>query len=287
MVAKVITDNGLETKADIQSFDFRTLLDVHQAYPNIRTVFLFGDFPIFNDTSLAGSDDGTNLQDEHGVNTPWLAGLPWPYRVTKLDAPFRAERSGGFEGMALSQDGKRLYPLLERPLAGDDAKTLLIHEFDLKKKTYTGKQFKYSLDARGSNIGDFILYRNRHGLVIERDGSQGDLNGFKKIYQVALEGNGQYVGKTEAVDLMRLTDPHGISLPGLPGDVGLGVNFAFPFVTIESVVLIDEKTLGVLNDNNYPFSVGRHVGTQQPDDNEFILIGLDKKLQAPGAQQND
>jgi glycerophosphoryl diester phosphodiesterase len=96
----VIAANGLESRADIQSFDFRTLLGVHERFPAIRTVFLFGDFPIFDDPTVAGSDDGTNLQDEDGTNTPWLAGLMWPYRETAQSQPFRAQTSGGFEGMA-------------------------------------------------------------------------------------------------------------------------------------------------------------------------------------------
>lgn len=277
-VAGVIAAHHLQTRADIQSFDFRTLLDVHQTHPAIRTVFLFGDFPIYANPGITGSDDGTNLQDEHGANTPWLAGLPWPYRVTQLSAPFRAERSGGFEGMALSADGARLYPLLERPLAGDDAKTLLIHEFDLAQKKYTGVRFNYRLDTRGTNIGDFVLYNKNEGLVIERDGTQGDLNGFKKIFKIAFNTLGADVKKTEVVDLLNIRDPHRISAPAPAGDVGLGFNFAFPFVTIEDVVVLDEKTLGVLNDNNYPFSVGRHAGTRQPDDNEFIVIKLNKPL---------
>ena len=52
--------------------------------------------------NIPGSDDGTNLQDEDGENTPWLAGMFWPYRSTALSNPFRAQRSGGFEGMALT-----------------------------------------------------------------------------------------------------------------------------------------------------------------------------------------
>jgi hypothetical protein len=50
----------------------------------------------------------------------------------------------------------------------------------------------------------------------------------------------------------------------------------FPFVTIESVLPVDNQTLLILNDNNYPFSVGRTPG--QPDNNEFILVKLDKSL---------
>lgn len=284
-VASVIAANNMQTRADIQSFDFRTLLDVHKTYPQIRTVFLFGDFPIYADPAMAGSDDGTNLQDEHGQNTPWLAGLYWPYRVTKDSVPFRVEKSGGFEGMAMSPDGGRLYPLLERPLAGDDAKTLQIHEFDLAHQSYTGTRFKYRLDERASNIGDFILHNRKEGMVIERDNSQGDLNGFKKIFKIELEGNDQYVGKSELVDLLRIKDPHRISQPVQAGDVGTGFNFAFPFVTIEDVVVFDRNTIGVINDNNYPFSVGRHVGTHQPDDTEFIMIRLDHPLKLEQRQR--
>ena len=47
---------------DIQSFDFRTLLLVHEEAPSIRTVALIGDFPKFANPAIAGSDDGTNRQ---------------------------------------------------------------------------------------------------------------------------------------------------------------------------------------------------------------------------------
>ncbi len=114
--------------------------------------------------------------------------------------------------------------------------------------------------------------------MIERDGSQGNLNGFKAIYEIELKGNTKPVAKNLAVDLMNISDPHGISTPGMEGDVGLGEKFAFPFTTIEDVVVFDEKHIGVLNDNNYPFSVGRHVGQSLSDDNEFIIIKLGKAL---------
>jgi len=279
-VANVIKKNNLEERADVQSFDFRTLLVVQEEYPTIRTVYLFGDFPIYpNDPTNPNSDDGTNLQDENGANTPWLAGLFWPYRVTRLDHPFRAQRSGGFEGMALTHDGSKLLPLLEKPLAGGEPKTLLIHEFNLATRSYTtGKRYKYPLETRGVSIGDFIMFDATHGLVIERDDSQGDLNGFKAIFEIKLNAAGAAVTKRLAVDLLRLKDLDRISLPGRPGDIGIGPNFAFPFVTIEDVVFFSSSRIGVLNDNNFPFSVGRHVATGAPDDDEFIVIQLDQPL---------
>jgi len=114
-------------------------------------------------------------------------GRQWPQIMRNPYNPFRAARSGGFEGMALSVDGRTLLPLLEQPLAHGEAKTLLIHEFDIASRSYTGTRFTYPLDPRGTAIG-------------------------------------------------------------------------------------------VLNDNNFPFSIGRHVGTGQPDDNEFIVIQLDQPL---------
>ena len=282
-LANVIEDNAMQDRADIQSFDFRTLLYVQKYHPTIRTVYLFGDFPIITDPArLADSDDGTNMQDENGKNTPWMAGLYWPYRETVQSNPVRAKTSGGFEGMAINASGDKLYPLLEVPLDGDDSKTLLIHEFDLKSNKYTGVQYKYPLEAAGNHIGEFILNSPDHGIIIERDGTQGNLNGFKRIYEVNPGAAGAPLVKRLAVDLMKLSDPSQISLPGLVGDVGLGANFAFPFVTIESVVLLAPNLIGVLNDNNYPFSIGRHVGSGRPDDEEFIVIKLDQPLQSGG-----
>ena len=73
---------------------------------------------------------------------------------------------------------------------------------------------------------------------------------------------------------MNISDPKQISLPSLPGDIGLGNPFAFPFQTIEDVVFLDKKTVLVINDNNFPFSIGRHPGSGKPDDNEFIVLKL-------------
>ena len=41
---------------------------------------------------------------------------------------------------------------------------------------------------------------------------------------------------------------------------------------------LDANTLLVIDDNNFPFSVGRHKGSGKPDDNEFVLIKLPEAL---------
>lgn len=276
-LTRVIVRNGMQARTDVQSFDFRTLLRVQDTHPEIRTVYLFGDFPIFDGPD---SDDGTNMQPQPGqANTPWMAGLRWPYRATVTTQPFRAATSGGFEGMALSQDGRTLYPLLERPLTGASPTRLQISEFSLSTRRYTDRRWFYPLDARGTNIGDFVLFNAQNqALVIERDGSQGNVAGYKAIHRIGLGAPGTDVSKSLLVDLQNLADPNGLSLPALPGDVGLGNPFSFPFTTIEDVVVLGPNRIGVLNDNNFPFSIGRHVGSGAPDDNEFILIDMPQPL---------
>ncbi len=272
-VADVIVSNNLTERVDIQSFDFRTLLITHKQYPAIRTVCLFGDFP-----KVGNIGSGDNLQDQNGQNTPWLAGLYWPYRQTKLDNPFRIKTSGGFEGMAITTDNKKLLALLEKPIIDSDTSNLVIHEFDIKDKSFTGKKYLYPISEKATAISDFIMFSRKRGLIIERDNSQGDLNGFKAIYEIELNQNNEFIKKKHNVDLLKIKDIRKISEPGLDGDIGIGKDFAFPFVTIESIIVFNPFLIGVLNDNNYPFSIGRHVKSGLPDDNEFILIWLDQPL---------
>jgi glycerophosphoryl diester phosphodiesterase len=279
VIGGAIVKAGVTARADIQSFDFRSLLLVHRRFPMIGTVCLFGDSPVFADPTIAGSSDGTNLQPEPGETaSPWLAGLAWPYRSSAVSNPFRAQQSGGFEGMARTPDGKHLYALLEQPVTGDATKSLRIYDFDVQARRFRGLRATYPLDPRGTNIGDFQLMTPTSGLVIERDGSQGDLNGFKRIFQIELGATGAPAGKQLAVDLMAISDPFQLSLPGQPGDVGLGTAFAFPYQTIEDVVVLGRRTIAVLNDNNFPFSKGRHLGTGAEDDNEMIIVDVGRDL---------
>jgi len=54
--------------------------------------------------------------------------------------------------------------------------------------------------------------------------------------------------------------------------------FAFPYQCIEAIVRLDDRRIGVMDDNNYPFGLGRHLGTKQADDTEFIIIDIGHNL---------
>ncbi|MEL7242277.1 MAG: esterase-like activity of phytase family protein [Cyanobacteria bacterium J06573_2] len=178
--------------------------------------------------------------------------------------------SRGFEGMAFSPDRKTLYPLLEGAVEGDPEDALRIYKFDATTSKYTALVGFYQTSVPGHAIGDFTPINDAEFLVIERDGKQGDEAEFKKIFKVdisKIDENG-YVEKSEVVDLLNIQDPNDLNKDG-------ETKFDFPFVTIEDVLVIDEKTILVANDNNYPFSTGRDEGI---DNNEIILLELDKSL---------
>jgi glycerophosphoryl diester phosphodiesterase len=178
--------------------------------------------------------------------------------------------SRGFEGMAINPDKTKLYPLLEGTVVGDPAGSLRIYEFDIASKKYDGLAGYYQLENPSNAIGDFAVVNANEYLVIERDNGQGDAAQFKKIYKVDLsqkDSNG-FVSKQEIVDLLNVKDPNDLNQDG-------STNFRFPFQTIEDVLVIDENTILVANDNNYPFSIGRPPAI---DNNEIILLELDKPL---------
>lgn len=183
-------------------------------------------------------------------------------------------RSRGFEGMAISPDGKWLYPMLEGPVEGAGP-GLNIYTFDIYEQLFVNgnayqPSFRYRLDEAASAIGDFTMYSNTAGLVLERDSGEGEKALLKKVFQVdfnKLDEDG-YLLKTLVADLLKLNDPHDLNQDG-------DVLFSFPFWTIEGLVVIDATTLGIVNDNNYPLGQARNSSGTQPDDNEFILIEVD------------
>lgn len=192
-------------------------------------------------------------------------------------------RSRGFEGMALSTNRQFLYTLLEGALTTDsEPRRLIINQFDLKTRAYTERSWAYKTDDPSHAIGDFTAVNRHVLLVIERDGGQGPTAKFKKIFKVDLrrsDANG-FLHKEEVVDLLAIADPEHRGGNGTANGV-----FSFPFVTIEDVLPLGQRKLLVINDNNYPFSAGRTAGV--PDDNEFILIGLDKPLATDERDDDD
>ena len=255
----------------------------------------------------------TRLENE-AIRSPDHPALGVPATPTGTVA-FRARRSGGYEGMALTPDGQTLWALLEQPLfaAGTDraeGNFLRVLEFHVGRGEWTGRNLRFQLAEGATNIGDFNFIDATRALVIERDNGQGD-PGLEcppstdarrtqpstggpnppgcfvqpaRVKRVTLvdfsqvDANG-FVRKIGHIDLMAMQDPDNRArLRGdLPANAPAG-RFTFPFFTIENVAMVDADHIIVGNDNNLPFSAGRHLS--RADDNELILLHVPELLRA-------
>lgn len=197
-----------------------------------------------------------------------LPGVQSPQNPFLGSATPTLNPSNGFEGLAINAAGDTLYTMLEGTVVGDAPGSLRINAFDIASESYTGAQWLYKLDAQGTNIGELTTVNDTQFIVIERNGTQEPR--FKRLFLIDLahvDAEG-YVQKTEIADLMNIADPNDLNADG-------NTLFTFPFVTIESVLVLDAQTLLVVNDNNYPGS-SRVAGV--PDPTEFIRIRLDQVL---------
>lgn len=299
----VLSDNGYGTKANSADFALR----VHRIGPDFGTgaVDVLGGltltdpnghvpFPLTRpDRVLTGADFDVESIVRTADGGYWIGDEFGPYllrfdRAGRLQAPpvplpgvFAPENpagtpnlggSKGYEGLALSADGRTLDALLEGTVAGDEPGTLRLNEFDLARGRYTGTRWTYRLDRPEHAIGDAVTVDRNRLLVIERDGAQGVDARVKKVYLVDKRDRDQdgALDKTLVADLLDIADPRRLG--------GGGTTFTFPFTTIEDLVILDDRTIGVLNDNNFPSSSGRTPG--KPDDNEFITLRLGGDLDA-------
>lgn len=227
----------------------------------------FGPFLVHADATGKILGAPVRLSGVRAPESPWTeAALP------------NAASSGGFEGLALSLDASRLYAMLEKHLSGQPERQLNIYEFDPARGAYVADQpwRRYRLEPQAESIGDFTAVSDHTFVVVERDGQQGEQARFKRLVLVdanVVDGSG-YLVKRDLCDLLSIPDPARL---GGPEPI-----FTFPFATIEGAVLVDRYTLGVINDNNFPFSSGRRAG--HPDDNEFILIRFNQPLDQLGVR---
>jgi len=216
---------------------------------------------------------------------------------------FLVPRSAGFEGMALTPDGSRLWAMIERPLLGEggepEGRFVPVLEFDPAAARWTGREFKYALDEGATAIGDFNFIDATRALVIERDNGEGDPSLacenpaeprpdcfpmpalFKRVVLIdtaQIDADG-FVRKVAHIDLMDIADPDGLARLLTAAKRDLSGRFTFPFFTIENVMRLDDEHIMVAVDNNLPFSSGRQLN--RAADNEFILLRVPELLQAP------
>ena len=285
----------------------------------------FGPFLIHADAQGRVLGVFETMLDGQPIRSPDHPALQVPATPTASVA-FRARRSGGYEGMAMSPDGQTLWGLLEQPLyapGSDQAEGAFLRliEFSTARRAFTGRSLRYRLEPGATAIGDFNMIDDRRALVIERDNGEGDPGlacaagvaatsaaplaaplaatpaatpavpstapcfanpaRFKRVYLIDLgdaDAEG-YVRKIGHIDLMAMSDPDGRvrDRGAVAADAPAG-RFTFPFFTIENVAMVDADHIILGNDNNLPFSAGRH--THRADNNELLLLRVPELLRA-------
>jgi glycerophosphoryl diester phosphodiesterase len=199
-----------------------------------------------------------------------------PLLNNSAEANLRGSR--GFESIAYSPDRRYLYPMLEATVNGDPADSIRIYQYDTQTQTYADKLVGlYQLEDPGNTppfqTGDLTPINNHEFLVIERDDFQGDKAFFKKVFKIDIsqkDANG-FVQKEEVIDLLSISDPQDLNKDGEQ-------NFSLPITSIEDILVLNPTTVLVAVDNNFPFP---DYGSGRPpelDNNEMILVGLDKPL---------
>jgi hypothetical protein len=269
IASAIAVDPTIKAGRLLTGFDF----DIEAVRKDKNGNFWFGDE--FGPFLVKTDATGKVLKQEFSL--PGVFAPQNPYRNGTTIAS-NLNSSQGFEGMAINPAGDRLYTLLEGTVTGDPTKTLRINEFNIDTESYTGVSWRYKLENNGTAIGDMTAINDTEFLVIERNGGTATNPGangpFKRIYRIdtaVVDASGN-VSKTLVVDLMNIADPNDLNNDG-------STTFTFPYVTIESVLILDANTLLVINDNNYPGTGGRDPNS---DPTEFLRINLANPVPEPG-----
>jgi hypothetical protein len=238
---------------------------------------------------VAMADETFWIGDEFG---PWLlhfstdgellsAPVELPDNVRSPEHPLvlagadtaRLPRSRGIEAMDLAGDNRTLVILLEGVVTGDEPRQLRLLRYDTQAGKWLPGTYIYELDADTSSATDISRIEGNRFVVLERDDLEGDPAKAKRVYAVDLDKaiNGKPLAKKLVIDLLAIGNSRGL-IEGLPA----GAPFRFPYLTPESIQVLDRKRVVIVNDNNYPASGGRGVGVK--DATEWLWLELANPL---------
>jgi len=194
-----------------------------------------------------------------------------PLAIAHADIP-RLAHSRGLEAMDLAGDNKTLVSILEGTVGGDAPRTLRVQRYDTSAGKWLPDTLIYERDADTTSVTDMSLVEGNRFVVIERDDLQGDAARAKRVYSIDLDKAvpGKPLQKKLVIDLLSIGNARGLALtpPGAP--------FRFPYLTTESIQVLDRKHVVIVNDNNYPATGGR--GANVKDATEWIWLELANPL---------
>ena len=225
---------------------------------------------------LTVSPDGTFwVSDEYG---PYLLHFNADGILIEEYSPFNGklpahyalrQPNRGMEGLCIGNDGKTLYGIMQSPLDGGCPEIFRTNIPLLVIDTENGTclEYAYTPDSRECGVSALVCLDDTTLLVLERDGKfPGDGEVCKRIYRITLPATDSLclLSKTLAADLLQVC-------PGYDHDKP------------EGMALINDSTLGVVNDDDFGIEATVPAGCRyrqklknngRTDRNEIFFFGF-------------
>ncbi len=167
----------------------------------------------------------------------------------------------GFEGLALTHDGKRLIALLQSPLIQDGGKhSRFVRALEIDIASGATRQIVIPQDREKRSFNELLAVGPDEYLAIERDGNEGDKAKHKRIIFVSTRG----CSDVSTIDKLPQDE--------LPADVK-------PAQTRPFIDLLDPK-FGLAGDS-FPAKVeGLTLGPDLPDGRKLLLVSVDNDFRS-------
>lgn len=101
----------------------------------------------------------------------------------------------GFEGLAISEDGSRLWAILQGPLIQDGALGMEnerigrnVRVLEVHPESGATREFVYTMNSAAAGISEVLSFEDRTLLVLERDGRAGEKARFRGVFAADFEG---------------------------------------------------------------------------------------------------
>ena len=180
----------------------------------------------------------------------------------EINSPTPIPRSKGIESLAFDMSSNALLLMLEGSVLGDEPGSLRLLEYSLDTDAFTQRMWRYVMDDASYAVRDMAALGNNRYALIEGDSGHGPQAKIKRVFVIEPGDHNTPLSKQPLIDLMRVADPKNIA--------GFGPVFSLPYVTIEAILAIDDSSVLIVNDNNFPSAGARHPSEADP--NEFVLI---------------
>ncbi len=193
-----------------------------------------------------------------------------------LESP-RSIQAGEIQAISTTVDFQNLVIALK------SGGTVNIYNYNPANNT-ANKVSAYPLDSGGNEVSDLTVINGSQALVVEQDKGTGASAQFKRVFLFdTTSGNKRLIA-----DLLNISDPANISTNKVfgssGGKFGLGNPFKFPY-DVSGVYPLDNNTIALVNNNNFPFGAARQTGVA--DYTEFIALRLGAALNVDLAEIQD